>query len=67
MTRPDYALIHFVRCLHDIASDLDSEEVHCVHEAEAQERCRRWMDAVLPPPKGTNEVPFPEELKKAAQ
>jgi hypothetical protein len=61
MTRPNYKLIKFVRDLHDINSDWCSDFIH----QDAQKRCRRWMDAVLPPT--TDDRDLPAELMKAAE
>jgi hypothetical protein len=66
MTLPEsaYDLIRFMQHLHDMNSD----HFGFVHK-EGRDRGQRWMDVVLPPPppKGTIEVPFPKELRKASQ
>jgi hypothetical protein len=47
----DYELIMFVRHLYDIHSTTRYGFVVADrYEREATDRCKRWMDAVLPPP-----------------
>jgi hypothetical protein len=61
MTRPDYELTRFVQHLYDIHSTTRYGFVVADRdEREATNRCKRWMDAVLPPPP-TNDLPFLEE------
>jgi hypothetical protein len=62
MTRPDLHLTNFVQHLHEMNSD----PFGCPHKME-QDRCKRWMDAVLPPPPAPSEGNFPGELTKAAK
>jgi hypothetical protein len=61
MTPPDsnYALVRFVEQLHDVNCDWYG----LITDKEERDRCKRWMDAVLPPPppKETMDVPFLEE------
>ena len=62
-----HKLIRFVQHLHDINSDLCGDFIH----PQAQERCRRFMDAVLPPTLVGDPLrignDLPKELRKAAE
>jgi len=58
-----YDLIRFVQHLHDLSSDFYNGLLGPME----RNRCKRWMDAVLPPPVETSEGDLPAELTKAAE